>query len=55
MTRRIASSIAAVAILLSLGLGAASPASAALPVTPAGSTALCFTIPVGSVDLFWCL
>ncbi|WP_458685786.1 hypothetical protein [Nocardia tengchongensis] len=57
MTTRIASSLAAAAILLSLGVGAAASASAALgdaqPVD--GSIGLCFTIPVGSVDLVWCL
>lgn len=57
MTARIASSLAATAILLSLGVGATASAAPgdAQRVPVDGSIGLCFTIPVGSVDLVWCL
>ncbi|MFE3794391.1 hypothetical protein KHQ06_22425 [Nocardia tengchongensis] len=57
MTARIASSLAATAILLALGVGAAASASAVAGDAQRvdGSIGLCFTIPVGSADLVWCL
>lgn len=58
MFTRIAGSLAATAIVLSLGVLGASTASASdttvSPVT--GSTHLCFSIPLpGSASLAWCL
>lgn len=58
MKARIAGTVAATAIMLSLGLAGASAASASEPqATPVdGSVGICFTIPLpGSADLVWCL
>lgn len=58
MSRTVAKTLAISALTLSLGVLAA-PAAVAETVVPAtpvmGSASLCFSIPVGSAALVWCL
>ncbi|MFD4183360.1 hypothetical protein [Rhodococcus sp. NPDC058514] len=58
MSTRITKTLAATAIALTVGVFAAPAVSAAetAGATPAmGSVALCFSIPLGSAALVWCL
>lgn len=58
MIARIVGTVAATAVVLSLGVAGASVASASEPqATPVdGSVGICFTFPLpGSADLVWCL
>ncbi|MGW0045025.1 hypothetical protein [Rhodococcus sp. NPDC003348] len=56
MSTRIAPVLAATAVTLSLGVLVPPVASASTAATPAlGSVALCFSVPVGSAALVWCI
>ncbi|QSE84998.1 hypothetical protein [Rhodococcus koreensis] len=59
MSRRISTALATIALTLSLGALAAPMASAA-PAAPAptpvlGSVSICFSVPLGSASLVWCI
>lgn len=58
MSRTIAKTLAVSAFTVALGVLAAPSAQAVTtaPVTPVmGSVSLCFSLPVGSAALVWCL
>ncbi|MBP1161815.1 MULTISPECIES: hypothetical protein [Rhodococcus] len=58
MSTKITKTLAATAIALTVGVFAAPAASASdtVAATPAlGSVALCFSVPLGSAALVWCI